>query len=194
MSRNVHRLFGPDFYILDERNFMNDEDFDDGFWVDPKHGGKVTTPHDDAVYSDRLYQWDQAAARKADAKYKMRFSVMGQKQVSDWLSIYFGYPVVCTALAEGCNRSNGYPYNILWFKKVVKGQKKISYREMVLKEKPNAKCEKWPTKEQLANRPSGTITDARTCYCLILDEDATLIYGNSASVAWKEAAEILNLI
>lgn len=73
----------------------------------------------DAVYSDRLAQWDAEKSRdaiNAVADLKCRYGYWGQEGASKYLSAYFGKPVRAIAVAEGCNVSNGYPYWIFWFR------------------------------------------------------------------------------
>lgn len=80
-------------------------------WGD-KHEGA------EAVYSDRLVQWDRESVDRALASVKdlnCRYGYWGQQGTSKFLSTYFGRSVHAVAVAEGCNVSNGYPYWIFWF-------------------------------------------------------------------------------
>lgn len=108
----------------------------DGRWVNPDNTNpKSTHPYSysefyiwgyaagkeastDAVYSDRLAQWDREKFERCcrEVVPNKRWDQMGSGEVSKWLTAYFGRPIVATALAEGCNVSNGYPYWIIWFK------------------------------------------------------------------------------
>ena len=73
---------------------------------------------DETVYSDRMRDWDAEKFREALSKVKKRLSQLNQKEMSKFLSVYFDKKIEATALAEGCNVSNGYPYWILWFKEI----------------------------------------------------------------------------
>lgn len=73
----------------------------------------------DAVYSDRLQQWEPEKykeAAKIVAGSKSRYGGWGKALTSKYLSAYFGKPVEAVAVAEGCNVSSGYPYWVFWFK------------------------------------------------------------------------------
>jgi hypothetical protein len=82
-------------------------------------GKQAQTDH--GVYSDRLRQWSDEnwkrawGAMKADGLEK-RFGLFGAKDASLFLTHYYGWPVTCTALIEGCNQGNGYPYWVFYFK------------------------------------------------------------------------------
>lgn len=69
---------------------------------------------DDAVYSDRLQQWDHVSFSRAwDRTGSYTKSL---RKASDFLTTYFNRPIEVSAVAEGCNASNGYPYWIIWFR------------------------------------------------------------------------------
>ncbi len=71
-----------------------------------------------ATYNDRMQQWDWKKYELASEAVRLRgrtFSDLSRDECSKFLSVYYGKPVVCTALAEGCNGSNGYPYWIFWY-------------------------------------------------------------------------------
>jgi len=73
----------------------------------------------DAVYSDRMAQWDNdkaKAALAAVADLNCRYGYWGQEGTSKYLTAYFGKPTEAVAAAEGCNVSSGYPYWIFWFR------------------------------------------------------------------------------
>lgn len=73
----------------------------------------------EAVYSDRLAQWDNDKAKAAGAAIadlNCRYGHWGKEGTSKYLSAYFGKPVEAVAVAEGCNVSSGYPYWIFWFR------------------------------------------------------------------------------
>ncbi len=46
----------------------------------------------------------------------MSWRSTGPKKLSAFMTDYLGKKVKVTALAEGCNVSNGYPYWIIWFR------------------------------------------------------------------------------
>lgn len=69
----------------------------------------------DCVYDDRMRQWDSKKYEKALIPNK-RFPEYTPKDASKFLTEYFGKPIEATALAEGCNVGNGYPYWIFYYK------------------------------------------------------------------------------
>jgi hypothetical protein len=76
---------------------------------------------DSVVYSDRLVQWDydkyMECAKTVRTKYNTNsFDINNPVQVKEFLSLYYDKQVVLTAIVEGCNVSNGYPYWILYFR------------------------------------------------------------------------------
>ncbi len=79
-------------------------------------GGHHTIAGCDAVYSDRLWQWNYEKMRTLCNALGKRFEQCSDVEMSRFLSAYWDKPVVATACAEGCNISNGYPYYILWFR------------------------------------------------------------------------------
>lgn len=70
----------------------------------------------EAVYSDRLAQWDHEKAAAALKGMSGRYGHWGKAGTSKYLSAYFGKPIEAVAVAEGCNVSNGYPYWVFWFR------------------------------------------------------------------------------
>lgn len=78
-------------------------------------------PTDSANYDDRMRQWDRDKWESLRSKYRFTdfgFSNMSPDSMSKMLSEYFGEQVVCTAVVEGCNVGNGYPYHIFYHRKV----------------------------------------------------------------------------
>lgn len=71
------------------------------------------------VYSDRLWQWD------SDKYDRCCDEVWGNKgqyfdnrkpdEIERFLSLYFGEKIKLTAIMQGCNVSNGYPYWIFYY-------------------------------------------------------------------------------
>ena len=112
--------------------------FDDGFWVypdGPKRSklqypysysefylfGHKDVPHDDAAYSDRMEMWDYEKYHQLWKEHVgAHFTQAGKARMTAFMSGYWGRKVECTAMAEGCNVSNGYPYYIVWWKELEK--------------------------------------------------------------------------
>jgi hypothetical protein len=68
-------------------------------------------------YDDRLRQhyrenWAAAEAANILPKSWSRWKSAPLKKISQFLSIVFGHEVECLQVLEGCNVSNGYPYQI----------------------------------------------------------------------------------
>jgi hypothetical protein len=77
---------------------------------------------DNAVYSDRLYQWDY---QKYDECFKTVWGNTGQyfngrssSDIEKFLCLYLGKSVELTAVVEGCNASSGYPYWVFFFEPI----------------------------------------------------------------------------
>lgn len=69
----------------------------------------------EAVYDDRMRQWDAEKYRDACRKVPgKKFSQFTRTDCERFLSAYYGRPIKALALAEGRNVSNGYPYWIFW--------------------------------------------------------------------------------
>lgn len=75
---------------------------------------------DNAVYSDRLHQWDW---EKYNRCHKEVWGNEGQyfyentpKEIEKFLRLYFNEDIVLTAVMEGCNYSNGYPYWVFYYR------------------------------------------------------------------------------
>ncbi len=70
-----------------------------------------------AMYHDRMQMWDQK--KYADACEAIggerAIHQLNRTTATEFLKTYLGKDVVCTALAEGCNIGNGYPYWIFWY-------------------------------------------------------------------------------
>lgn len=113
----------------------------DSKWVDPKNSGtksKWAYPYSyseffihgshraaqgcEAAYSDRIEEWNREAWEHAYqtvwGKIQNRYEFWTMEQFSEMLSLYWGYPVQCKAVAEGCHPVSQYPYYIFWWKKV----------------------------------------------------------------------------
>lgn len=82
----------------------------------PSNIHAVCSPGVEAAYSDRLSEWNRDAFNRACQSVAGPSEFWDQRQASRFLTFYFGKPTKAVALARGCNRSNGYPYWIIWFK------------------------------------------------------------------------------
>lgn len=87
---------------------------------DPFYIWRDSTAGSYAIYSDRLAQNDLEKYRMAVQKAApdKRFEYYTRAEASKFMSAYTGKKIQVTALAEGCNVSNGYPYWIFWCKEV----------------------------------------------------------------------------
>lgn len=110
---------------------------DHGRWVDPDgprrekwqypyaysefylFGGKPEADASDmANYSDRLWEWDRAKADRLWQEHCKghRWDNAPIEKLTAFMSAYHWRKLEITALAEGCNPSNGYPYWIVWYR------------------------------------------------------------------------------
>jgi len=77
---------------------------------------------DAMVYSDRLWEWSPAKFRKATAAVwpkmprRQIFEGCSPTEMQKFLRLYLGEDVKLTALYQGCNVGNGYPYWILAYR------------------------------------------------------------------------------
>jgi len=79
-----------------------------------------------AVYSDRLDQWDGDAYKRAHDLKKTQFQYYNQEDCNKFLTEYFGKTIFATALSEGCNASSGYPYYVFYYKDPTKEMEKAN--------------------------------------------------------------------
>ena len=83
------------------------------------------TVKDPCAYDDRMRQWkydkwnEVCNALPPVQNGMRRFEYQSQETLSKMLSDYYGETLVCTALVEGCNVSNGYPYYVFYWRKVL---------------------------------------------------------------------------
>lgn len=76
------------------------------------------------VYHDRMMQWSGSAFAKAvcevwpDKPQSQMFSGKRPADINRFLNLYFGKEVELTAVLQGCNVSNGYPYWIFAYKEL----------------------------------------------------------------------------
>lgn len=122
-------------YTIDDDGIWGDTFDVDPKWVDPRR----TRTKDDwpysydpyfiwkdednfegshAEYNDRLQQRDHDKYEKACELVEKRFERYTREEVSEFLTAYHGKEIVATALVEGCNVSNGYPYWVFYFKEM----------------------------------------------------------------------------
>ncbi len=94
-------------YSYDEFVLYKSEDFD---------------PMDSMVYHDRMLQWDRDTFGKAVSKVwpeapgSQMFSGKSPVDINKFLNLYFGKEVKLTAVLQGCNLSNGFPYWVFAYK------------------------------------------------------------------------------
>lgn len=92
---------------------------------------------DSIVYSDRLISWDHEKFNKCCMEVfnnkGQNFNNRKPKDIEKFLSLYFDKDIKLTAIEEGCNVSNGYPYWIFYFVNVCENNNLIDlYDEMLL--------------------------------------------------------------
>lgn len=77
--------------------------------------GNLEDSHAD--YHDRLQQADYEKFKEVCELFpKKRFDAFTRADCSKFLTSYYGKEIVATALVEGCNVSNGYPYWVFYYK------------------------------------------------------------------------------
>lgn len=76
------------------------------------------------VYHDRMMQWSGSAFSKAvrevwpDKPHSQMFSGKKPEDINRFLNLYFGKEVELTAVLQGCNVGNGFPYWIFAYKEL----------------------------------------------------------------------------
>lgn len=96
-------------YSYDDFVLYKSEDFD---------------PMDSMVYHDRMLQWDREAFGKAasevwpDKSHSQMFYGREPADINRFLNLYFGKEVKLTAVLQGCNVGNGFPYWIFAYKEL----------------------------------------------------------------------------
>lgn len=79
---------------------------------------------DNWIYSDRMLQWDRKAFESAVHKVwptrsgSQMFYDKKPEDLNKFLNLYFDKDVMLTAVVQGCNISNGYPYWIFAYRDV----------------------------------------------------------------------------
>lgn len=79
---------------------------------------------DHMVYHDRMLQWDSVAFSKAvrevwpDKPHSQMFSGKKPSDINRFLNLYFGKEVVLTAVLQGCNVGDGFPYWVFAYKEL----------------------------------------------------------------------------
>lgn len=73
-------------------------------------------------YSDRLYQWNSEefdrCCREAFGNTAQCFDNRRPEAVEKFLSLYLGKEIKLTAIEQGCNLGNGYPYWIFHYEEI----------------------------------------------------------------------------
>lgn len=86
------------------------------------HWKKDWKQNDTCAYDDRMREWKYDLWNEVCAELPLmqhgirRFEYQTPETLSKMLSKYCGEPVTCTALVEGCNVSNGYPYYVFYWR------------------------------------------------------------------------------
>jgi len=87
------------------------------FWIGDYKKGESET-----VYSDRLYSWDSEKYNKCCLKVwnnkGQYFDNRKPEDIEKFLSLYMDMKIKLTAIVEGCNVSNGYPYWVFYYKEI----------------------------------------------------------------------------
>lgn len=130
-TRNRRMMFDINGYLVDRTH-----DIGPGAgWVEPDrpdnrtqqqspygyspfyHWREAGCEKDTCAYDDRMRQWDSEKWDRACALLPPgRFETQANAALDKMMSEYCGKPVQVTALAEGCNVSNGYPYYVFWWR------------------------------------------------------------------------------
>ena len=75
----------------------------------------------EAVYSDRLMQWDFKKFNKCCMQVfgnsGQYFSSRKPEDIEKFLSIYLDTEIELNIIVEGCNQANGYPYWVFIYKR-----------------------------------------------------------------------------
>lgn len=105
-----------DWVRPDQKNYTRDDapyGYSEHFiW---RNGSRKSLKKSDAVYHDRMRQWDSAKYAAALVKGRRAFEDYREEDCEKFLTAYFGRPIKATALSEGCNVSNGYAYFVFWY-------------------------------------------------------------------------------
>lgn len=81
-------------------------------------------PMDCMVYHDRMLQWDRSAFSMAvrkvwpDKPHGQMFHGKKPEDINRFLNLYFGKKVELTAVLQGCNVGNGFPYWVFAYKEL----------------------------------------------------------------------------
>ncbi|MGJ0846570.1 hypothetical protein ACR77J_07770 [Tissierella praeacuta] len=71
------------------------------------------------VYSDRLWQWDNKrfdqCCQAVWGDKSQHFGNRKPKDIEGFLILYFAKDIKLTAILEGCNVANGYPYWVFYY-------------------------------------------------------------------------------
>jgi hypothetical protein len=81
--------------------------------------GDYNREKNEAVYSDRLFQWDSKkynnCCKEVWGNESQYFYERNPKEIESFLSKYFEKEIKLTAIEVGCNMSTGYPYWVFYF-------------------------------------------------------------------------------
>lgn len=110
-----------------------------------------------AVYSDRLYQWDSSkheqACKDAFSQRSGSFSQQPFHEVQKYLSLYFGLDDLQLLLVcEGCNVSSGYPYWVFWYRSETEAKRQAEQRAQYAKEREERAAARQPKPQPHENR------------------------------------------
>ena len=76
------------------------------------------------LYSDRLYQWDykkyNECCNKVFGNEGQYFYSRIPEDIEKFLSLYLNESIKLTAIIQGCNPHNGYPYWVFYYKSLRK--------------------------------------------------------------------------
>lgn len=81
-------------------------------------------PMDCMVYHDRMLQWDRDAFSRAvrkvwpDKSHRQMFHGEKPEDINRFLNLYFGKKVELTAVLQGCDVGNGFPYWVFAYKEL----------------------------------------------------------------------------
>lgn len=82
--------------------------------------GDYNAKLDGAVYSDRLYSWDNVKYDKCHREVwgneSQLFNNCSPESIEKFLSLYFDKDVTLTGVEQGCNVSTGFPYWIFYYR------------------------------------------------------------------------------
>jgi hypothetical protein len=115
-ERTPRTSFGKRFLFPNQTNDQSTHPYNYSPFV---HWSEPGFEKDPAEYDDRMQQWDRDKWEEARRTLPSgRFEHQTSDALSVFLSAYWGKKMRCTALVEGCNVSNGYPYFVFYHRDV----------------------------------------------------------------------------